>query len=36
MTTLYPLDKDKRVILKDAPVEQIEQWLTEKRKSQTE
>ena len=36
MPTLYLLDKDKRVILKDAPVEQIEQWLTEKRKSQTE
>lgn len=25
--TLYLLDKDKRIILKDAPVEQIEQWL---------
>ena len=36
MPTLYLLDKDKRVILKDAPVEQIEQWLTEKRKSQKE
>lgn len=36
MPTLYLLDKDKRVILKDAPVEQIEQWLVEKRKSQTQ
>lgn len=33
MPTLYLLDKDKRVILKDAPVEQIEHWLVEKRKS---
>lgn len=36
MPTLYLLDKDKRVILKDAPVEQIERWLVEKRKSQTQ
>lgn len=30
MPTLYLLDKDKRVILKDATVEQIEQWLIDK------
>lgn len=30
MPTLYLLDKDKRVILKDAPVERIEQWLIDK------
>ncbi|MBE5047023.1 DUF5106 domain-containing protein [Alistipes onderdonkii] len=35
MPTLYLLDKDKRVILKDASVEQIEMWLVEKRKNQT-
>lgn len=30
MPTLYLLDKDKRVILKDASVERIEQWLIDK------
>lgn len=29
--TLYLLDKEKRVILKDAPVEIVEQWLSENR-----
>lgn len=28
--TLYLLDKEKRVVLKDAPVERIEEWLHEK------
>ena len=27
MPTLYLLDKDKKVLLKDAPVEQVEQYL---------
>ena len=27
MPTLYLLDRNKRVILKDAPVERIEEWL---------
>lgn len=30
MPTLYLLDRNKRVLLKDAPVERIEKWLAEK------
>ena len=29
MPTLYLLDKDKKVLLKDAPVEQVEQYLAQ-------
>lgn len=35
MPTLYLLDKDKRVIIKDANIEEIEQWLVKKSKNQT-